>query len=78
MRGRPLESSGQAGKEKFLDLFSPSIGSLWPYLLVNRYAPKNLLVWCQLICTSHPSELRRLSVATGRYRRPLATASEII
>ena len=41
IRGHPLESSGQAGKEKFLDLFSPSIGSLWPYLLVNRYAPKN-------------------------------------
>jgi hypothetical protein len=26
--GHPLEISGQAGKEKFLDLFLPSIGSL--------------------------------------------------
>ncbi len=28
------------------------------YLLAS-YAPKNLMVWCQLICTRHPSELRQ-------------------
>jgi hypothetical protein len=54
----------------------PAADRLTPF--INRYAPKNLMVWHQQICTSHPSELRRLSVATRRYRQPLAIASEII
>lgn len=35
------------------------LNSVIAYLLAS-YAPKNLMVWCQLICTRHPSELRQI------------------
>jgi hypothetical protein len=64
----PLEISGQAGKEIFLIFFIRYRQPIVCIRLLTIYAPKNFMMWYQLICTSHPSELRRLSVAINRYR----------
>ena len=72
IRGHPLEISGQADKGNSPRYFHQALLIHEPHLFAYLNASKNLTVWRRLICTSHPSELRRLPIVKYRYLRLFA------